>query len=127
MQYFTKGSDKYFASWILQDTWHTPQDIEDNFYRFIIAIHHCSKSYSTRKLKATGVLERHPRTYDKNALIDNILLAIKRNHENFDHEYAKQLVLELAEKAIIILDALWFSRLAGFPNLEIQISNPPLK
>ncbi|MBN2591727.1 MAG: hypothetical protein JXA96_17810, partial [Sedimentisphaerales bacterium] len=45
MKYFTKAIDKYFASWILCDTWPTnhPLDME-RFYRFIIAIHHFSRN-----------------------------------------------------------------------------------
>lgn len=127
MTYFTPAIDKYLAYWILQDTWYTPQDIEDNFYRFVIAIDHFSKSYTTRMRRLKGVSERHNRTCNKKTFIEKVLLAIKRNHENFDEQYATKLVTKLADKAMIILDALWFSRMAGFPRSDIQGSNLMLK
>lgn len=127
MKYFTRAIDKYLAYWILQDTWYTPQDIEDNFYRFVIAIDHFSKSYTTRRRRRTSVPERHNRTCNKKTFVEKVLLAIKRNHENFDELYATELVTKLADKAMIILDALWFSRMAGFPRSDIQGSNLILK
>ena len=147
MEYFTKAIDKYFASWILPDTWHTnhPSDMA-RFYRFIIAINHFSKPIKLKPLdlndpslakypegkraKFAKILvgsEHNPRTYDEKALKGKIILAVERNHPNFDKRYAEQLVDEHVKKAIIILDALWGVKKIGFPHLEIQRWKPPLK
>jgi hypothetical protein len=112
MTYFTPVIDKYLACWLLSDTWYTDQDIEDNFWRFIIALNHYN-----RPLKNKG---RNPRTYDKATLKEKILLAIKRNHPNFDINNADRLVTELCKKAMIVLDALWFVKLGHFPNMHIE-------
>jgi hypothetical protein len=106
MTYFTPVIDKYFAYWLIQSTWHTDQDIEDNFWRFVIALNHFS-----RPLKNKG---RNPRTDNEAALREKILLAIKRNHPNFDKEYADRLVTELCRKAKIVLE------LGHFPNMHIE-------
>lgn len=50
MYYFTKMIDKYLAYWLLSDTWYTSQDIEDNFWRFIIALNHYSKRLKDKSL-----------------------------------------------------------------------------
>jgi len=149
MKYFTKAIDKYFASWILPDTWHTahPSDMA-KFYRFVIAIDHFSKPIRRpplylndphlakyperlrlRKAKTIVGTDRNPRTYDEKALKEKILLAVERNHPNFDKEYAEKLVDEdkYVEKAMIILDALWAVKQIGFPHRNIQEWEPPLK
>lgn len=145
--YFTKTIDKYFASWILADTWHTghPSDMA-KFYRFVIAIDHFSKciqlppldlddpclaKYPARsrpKLAKIKVgLARNPRTYDEKALKEKILLAVERNYPDFNETYAAELVDEYVKKAMIILDALWAVKKIGFPRIDIQKWEPPLK
>ena len=54
------------------------------------------------------------------------MLAIERNHPDFDTETAIDLVNELAEKAMIILDALHYAK-RGFPSEDIRTWNPSLK
>jgi len=147
MKYFTKSIDKYFACWILPDTWHTghPSDM-DRFYRFVIAIDHFSKPlkrppldlndpYLTKypaKLRpkfaklCTGT-DRNPRTYDEKALKQKILLAVKRNYPDFNETYAAELVDEYVEKAMTILRALWAVKRIGFPDRYIKQWEPPLK
>jgi len=83
--YFTPAIDKYFAYWILKDTWYTSQDIEDNFYRFVLSLHYFSRSSKNG--------DRNPRTYNKQNLIEKILLAVKRNHESFDEKYSVRGIL----------------------------------
>lgn len=147
MTYFTPAIDKYFAAWILPDTWYTdhPSDIA-NFYRFVRAIDHFSKpiknppldlndpnlsKYSERlRPKMAQILVgfgRNPRTYDKKALKEKILLAVKRNHPNFDETYAAELVDEYVEKAIVFLDALWAVKKIGFPDINIRNWEPEFK
>ena len=125
MRYFTEGIDKYLASWIQIDTWYTSQDIEDRFYAFVMAIGRNSrpvrdetrsiddadlKKY-THKEKLRIVNQRtcrNPRTSDKAAFVKKVLRAIKRNRPNFDQEFARELVERLADKAMMILDAMWY-------------------
>ena len=143
MTYFTLGIDKYLASWILPDTWHTDQDIEDRFYCFVMAINRNSKDIIVKQLglddpelaqypivlrkKFSKNEGRNPRTSDKNNLKEKLMLAVERNHPNFDKQYAADLINELADKAMIILDALYFAKKKGFPNENIRRWNPPLK
>ena len=143
MTYFTPAIDKYLASWILPDTWGTDQDIEDRFYCFVMAINRYSKDILVEQLglddpalaqypiglrkKFYKIKSRNPRTSDKDNLKYKLLLAVERNHPNFDKQVASDLIDELADKAMIILDALYFAKKAGFPNENIQRWNPLLK
>lgn len=143
MTYFTPAIDKYLASWILPDTWYTDQDIEERFYCFVMAINRYSKDILAEQLglddpdlaqypiglrkKLSKTKSRNPRTCDKNNLIEKLMLAVERNHPNFDKQYAADLIDELADKAMIILEALYFAKKAGFPNEKIRRWNPPLK
>ncbi len=45
MTYFTPVIDKYFAYWLIHSTWNTDQDIEVNFWRFIIALNRYSVDF----------------------------------------------------------------------------------
>ena len=146
MKYFTPAIDKYFASWIIRDTWHSghPEDM-DRFYRFIIAINHFSKPIKhklgldnpylskypkilrPKMAKIIGGSEPNPRTYDEKALKQKILLAVKRNHPNLDETYAAELIEEYVEKAMIILRALWAVKRIGFPNRNIRKGEPEFK
>jgi hypothetical protein len=137
MTYFTPVIDKYLASWLIKSTWHTDQDIEDNFWRFVIALNHYSKPSKIKALtpddpsladlpkpirihEANRRICRNHRTSDVTALKEKILLAIKRNHPHFDEVYADSLVSKLCKKAMIVLDALWFVKIRGFPNYHIE-------
>lgn len=147
MKYFTKSIDKYFASWILHDTWHTSHPLDnDRFYRFVIAIDHFSKPIKRPPLEPNDPRlakyppeerpyyaklivgsDRNPRTYDEKTLKEKILLAVKRNHPKFDEKYAAELVEEYVTKAMIILDALWAKKRIGVPHRDIQKWDLPLK
>jgi len=146
MKYFTKTIDKYFASWILPGTWHTKHWFDmARFYRFVFAIDYFSKPIESRtinyndpahakcpecvqsKLAKFSSDSRNPRTFDEQALKKNIMLAVKRNHTNFDETYAEKLIDNYVKKAIIILDALWAVKYIGFPQRDIQKWEPPLK
>ena len=147
MKYFTPAIDKYFASWILPDTWHTGHPLDNyRFYRFVIAIDHFSKSIKRKPLELNDprltkyTLEerpyhakrivgsdRNPRTYDEKALKEKILLAVKRNHSNFNEKYAEELIDGYVKKAMIILDALWAVKQIGFPNRYVQKGKQTLK
>lgn len=127
MRYFTEGIDKYLANWIQIDTWYTPPDIEDRFYAFVMAIGRNSPALrdKTRSLDDPDLQKythekrlrivnqrtcRNPRTYDKTGFVEKVLRAIKRNRPDFDQEFARELVERLADKAMIILDAVWYDR-----------------
>ena len=61
MTYFTPVIDKYLASWILPDTWHTDQDIEDRFYCFVMAIDSISRNIKAGQLDLDDpILEKYP-------------------------------------------------------------------
>jgi len=147
MTYFTPAIDKYFASWILPDTWYTSHDDDlAKFYRFVIAIDHFSKRKKNPPLDlndpclaeypersrpkmarvATGH-SRNPRTYEERALKEKILLAVERNHPDFDKTSATEFINRYVEKAMIMLDALWLVKEIGFPNREIRRWEPPLQ
>ena len=147
MKYFTPAIDKYFASWILPRTWATshPSD-QSRFYRFVVAIDHFSKPIKRRPLdlndphlaqypaelrpamaKMLVGKGRNPRTSDERSLKKKILLAVKRNHPDFNETYAAKLIDSHVEKAMIVLDALWAIRAIGFPHRDIQKWEPPLK
>jgi len=141
MVYFTPAIDRYLAYWIRVDTWYTHQDISDNFYAFILAIDCYSPLLRNKSLtpddpslknlpdrvkirESRRRTERNPRTYDSDGFIEKVLLAITQNHPNFDQEYARHLVSELAEKAMVILDALWYSRRAPHRHIQqLDLSN----
>jgi len=117
MKYFTKGIDKYLANWVCKDTCLTPQDIEDNFYPFIIAIDRNSRRIKdkTRSRDDLDIADlpqkqkqRNPRTYDMGNFRKKVSLAIKRNHPDRNDQYINEEVQKLSEKALLILDALWF-------------------
>ena len=125
MIYFTKGIDKYLANWVLKDTCLTPQDIEDNFYPFVIAIDRNSRrikdnarspddpdladlSEEQKQRILNKRTLRNPRTYDMSNFRDKVSLAIKRNHPDWNDEYINDEVQKLSKKAELILDALWF-------------------
>ena len=146
MKYFTTAIDGYFASWVLRDTWHTNHQLDTaRFYRFIIAIDHFSKPIK-RKLDPSDLRltenpaelrdhfanvlaghDRDPRTCNKKELKEKILLAVKRNHQNFDEMDAVELIEKYVARAMIILDALWAVKTIGFPNSDVQKWKPPLK
>jgi hypothetical protein len=146
MTYFTPAIDKYFASWILRDTWHTGHPLDmARFYCFVRAVDHFSGPIK-RKLdlddphlanypeelrpkfaRHLAGSDRNPRTYDEKALKEKIVLAVKRNHPEFDEIRAAELADKFVAKAMIILPALWYSGRGSFPNMNIQKWNPPLK
>jgi len=70
---------------------------------------------------------RNPRTYDERSLNQQIALAVKRNHPDFDDTCAARIIDGYVEKAMIILDALWAIREIGFPRADIRKWDPPLK
>jgi len=124
MKYFTKVIDKYLANWVCKDTCLTPQDIEDNFYPFVIAIDRNSRRIKdkTRSPDDPDIVDlseeqrqrilnrrtlRNPRTYDMSNFRDKVSLAIKRNHPDWNDEYINEEVQKLSTKAELILDALW--------------------
>lgn len=142
MSYFTNVIDKYLANWILPDTCLTPEDIEDRFYLFVMSINRYSRLLRdrTRSPYDDDIVDlpprhqqwilnrrciRNPRTYDKSGFIEKVSLAIKRNHPVWSEEYITDEVQNLAEKAMLILDALWYAR--HFPDNSINRSLPPLK
>ncbi|MBN2295777.1 MAG: hypothetical protein JXM70_25320 [Pirellulales bacterium] len=120
MRYFTDGIDKYLANWLQVDTWYTHLDIEDRFYAFVMAI-----DRNSRPIKdSTRSVNRNPRTYDKAAFIEKVLLAIQRNWPDFDQEHARQLIEKLATKAMMILDALWYDRHTNHRHIrEIDLTD----
>jgi hypothetical protein len=137
MTYFTPMIDKYFAYWLIHSTWHTDKDIEDNFWRFVIALNYYSRLLRDKTLTpddpslahlpkrhririANKRTCRNPRTYDEATLRKKILLAIERNHPGFDMDYADRLVTELCKKAMIILDALWSVKIRHFPDRAVE-------
>lgn len=141
--YFARVIDKYFAAWILRDTWYTghPLDME-RFYLFVYALHKLSKpikmhSYNPDdpaiqdlpqhiKEKRSIVYERNPRTYDRDNFRKKLLRAIHNNH-GFDPVYAEQCADEFTEKAMIFLDALEAVKKKGYPNFYITEWKPFLK
>jgi len=139
MKYFTKGIDKYLAYWVLKDTCLTPQDIEDNFYPFVIAIDRYSPKLRDKSLSPDDAciaelspaeqqrilkerIVRNPRTCNMSSFREKVSLAIKRNYPDWNGQYIEEEVQKLGEKAIIILDALWSER--QFPHKHIN--NPVL-
>ncbi len=137
MTYFTPTIDKYLASWLLSDTWDTDWDIDDNFWRFVIALNHYSKPLKNKALtpndpslahlprpirihEANKRTCRNPRTNDETNLRKKILSAIERNYPTCNKSYAKKLVTEICSKAMIVLDALWFGKIRCFPNHRIE-------
>jgi hypothetical protein len=137
MTYFTPVIDRYLANWLIHSTWYTDQDITANFWLFVIALNHYSKPSKVKGLtpddplladlpkpirihEANRRICRNSRTSDEANLKKKILLAIKRNHPNFDMDYADSLVTEFCKKAMIVLDALWFVQLGHFPNRHIE-------
>ena len=146
MTYFTPGIDKYLANWILKDTWHTWQDIETRFYLFVFAIYKLSRkvkvheyqeddpalSHLPERLRKSKkfrcVYERNPRTCNKDGFKKTVHKAIMNNHPNFDNDYAQSLVNELADKAMLILDALHYvEKSGGCPNYWIRENDKLLK
>jgi hypothetical protein len=131
MAYFTKSIDKYLAYWVGKDTCLTPQDIEDNFYPFVIAIDRKSRRLKdkTRSPDDPDIADllpeakqrilnkrilRNPRTYDMSNFRDKVSLAIKSDHPDWNEEYIDEEVQKLSKKAGLILDALWSDRV--FPH-----------
>jgi hypothetical protein len=137
MPYFTKAIDKYFANWILTDTWFTHHESDDNrFYRFVLALDffsrpirnaHWQDKYKDgfRSIYNKGLL-RNPRTSDSVVLKKKIILTVQRNHNFNDAELVKY-ADEFANRAIIILDCLWLNRSEGLKRLEFNKYNPGLK
>jgi len=118
----------------------------ERFYKFVIAINYYSKAIRRPPLELNDPLlakhpaslrpkfaklivatDRNPRTVDEEGFKEKILLAVKRNHPNFDEAYAAKLVDKYAEKAMVVLDALWAVKKTGFPNRNIQKWQPSLK
>jgi hypothetical protein len=124
MTYFTKGIDKYLANWIVKDTCLTPQDIEDNFYPFVVAVYRNSRRIKdrTRSLEDPDIADlpieqrkrivnaricRNPRTSEMSSFREKVSRAIKTNHPEWNGQYIEDEVEKLSEIAIIILDAFW--------------------
>jgi len=142
MTYFTRVIDKYFANWILKETWYKPNDME-RFWLFIYAIDRLSRRVKVGTLASDDptiaafpedlrrrfaiVKAPHPRTYKADELKQKILLAVKRNHEGFDPDYAEKHVSELVKKAMIVLEALRAVRELHYPNDPVREWDPPLK
>jgi len=144
MTYFTPLIDKYFARWILADTWHTnDQSDMDRFWLFIYAIDRISRAITVETLSLDDpTLEKYPkrlrprfakvkapnpRTYKAGELKRKILLALERNYEGFDPDYAEEHISGLVEKAMIVLEALRAVRELRYPNESVRKWNPPLK
>lgn len=143
MPYFTKAIDRYFAAWILPDTWESGHPSDTNkFYRFVYALHKFSKRvkvgtlplddpslenlHPSIKSQHATITERNPRTYDKKAFREKVLKAVNHNHK-IDSKYAEERVDEFTEKAFAFLDALHAVDEACFPDWEIKTWDPPLK
>ena len=136
MSYFTPAIDKYFAKWIINDTWSTGHWAdEERFYLFVKAV-----DFYTRALKPNLQVDgngdrppishfqpkvRNPRTCDEKSMREKILLAVQRNHPGFDEAYAETLAREYAGKAILILDYSWYIRHSPFGSSSIRDWNPP--
>ena len=147
MKYFTPSIDKYFAAWILRDTWDSghPLDMQ-RFYRFVRAIDHFSKAIRRppldlndpilsdypAKLRAKFAktivgFDRNPRTYDEDGLKKKIVLAVRRNHENFNKTHVEEQAAEFAERGMLILDVLWAWKQMPFPDEKIRKWEPDFK
>jgi len=139
--YFTKVIDKYFASWILPDTWSTshPSDL-GRFYLFVYAIHKLSKPAVRRiplddpdlvglpsglKKYRSKIKSPHRRTYDENAMRMKICMAIEKNHHYSEHD-AKKLADKYAKMAIDFLEALQAVK-GRFPYMWVQRKEWDLK
>jgi len=147
MKYFTPAIDKYFAAWILRDTWDSEHPIDtQRFNRFIRSINHFSKDKRRPPLdhndpilseypeelrplyaKTCVGYDRNPRTYDKVGLKKNIVLAVRRNHKNFNETYVEKKAADFAERAMWILDVLWDWKQLPFPDEKIRKWEPDLK
>jgi hypothetical protein len=147
MKYFTPTIDKYFAAWVLRDTWDSghPLDMQ-NFYRFVRAIDHFSKAIRRSPLdlndpilsnypeklwpkfaKTSVGFDRNPRTYDEDGLKKKIVLAVRRNHENLSKTYVEEQAVEFVKRAMLILDVLWAWKQMPFPDQKIQKWEPDFK
>jgi hypothetical protein len=117
------------------------------FYRFVLAIDHFSKPIKRRGIdlddpvlaeyppdlrpkyaKLMTGIDRNPRTCDEKGLKEKILLAIKRNHPNFNGRLAEKLAGDYAKKAVQFLNALWYSKHVHlFPDKRLERQRPSLK
>jgi hypothetical protein len=110
--YFSAAIDRYFAAWILPDTWDAAHDMY-KFYLFVYAVHFYSKRVNRNLDRARRRGDRNPRTFDESAMRTKIKRAIDRNHPRFDKARAVKIAEERAKAAMQILECLaavqeWF-------------------
>lgn len=142
MKYFTPAIDKYFAAWILPDTFDTDQDLA-KFHLFVYAVHHFSKPIGSYPLPLDDPsLEQYPehlrpkfakrtapnpRTHDKKGMQKKILLAIKNNHKDCDEQWAMEFAADRSDKAMMYLKFLEDVKHSGFPCDDVQNWKPDIK
>lgn len=107
--YFSPQIDKYFAAWILPDTWHKSHWADESrFYKFIKALDYY----------------QDPERLNEARLQEKILSAVKQNH-TFDPQVAEEIINQRVLDAREILDFLDETR--DFPDPETEVWEPQLK
>ena len=110
MEYFGNKIDKYFAKWILSETWNSVNpDDQQRFHQFCAALVHYNSNLSESVLRCV------------------IFLAILRNHCDFDEERGEQLAGDYASRIVAILEHTWALKGVYVPNSDIESCETALK
>ena len=115
--YFTPMIDKYFADWILKETWNSSHPLDmKRFYTFVVAVHRLSK-------QGDEILC----TYNEDTIKDSIVTAVQRNHPGFAEDDLGRLAEERTRTAMQILDCLSATEGEDFPSSTMIEWKPPLR
>lgn len=108
---FSPEIDKYFAAWILPDTWNKTDHPSDckRFHMFVKALDHYEFE------------NRH----DESLLREKIVAAVLRNHNNVSREGAQDIIEPLVLLASNLLEFLSDTR--EFPDPNVDAWEPPLR